>query len=464
MKNQENGMVKVGFSKVPLMDVMPEQRQTDMPISARGFYISQREHHSFFLISDFMDFDLRIVSLLEKAVKSVLPAGTKIHIMTTHNHGGASWFQLDIENYAGHAAECAKEAVRSSRTAKIRIAHGRIGKKLSIGRRIFVPEANGSFTCFYGIDSVAKDNASYFVETALKNLADGHLTFSGKYASGDMIRSFPKADPTVSFLEFSALEDDRPLGNIVRFAAHAVCCNLPGSYSSDYPGYLCLFLEKQLGGISVFMNGPCAEIAPAISGKSAQSGKKIAEALGKEVLNLLEKVPFQQLRRFRDTIWGISLPVRKEILDQNIIFSESCAPRDLHQSKVFLEQQLLLGNLPFLTRIYKNGEKKTSGKITVSTALFELNDWNILCFPGETFFITAQQIISEFPGRNWITVTEHGRTAMYIPPESEYRSGGYEPNCAVVSEQGEKELRMRMISLLQDRFSSKSISYKTEMK
>ena len=43
---------------------------------------------------------------------------------------------------------------------------------------------------------------------------------------------------------------------------------------------------------------------------------------------------------------------------------------------------------------------------------------------------------------------------MYIPPEQEYFRGGYEPACAVVAPDGEEELRMQMIALLQTEFKN----------
>ena len=449
-----DGIVKAGFSEETLTDALPERRETEIPLSVRGIYLSQGEKRTFLLISDLMDFDLQAVSLLEKAAASVLPHHTKIHILTTHNHGGAEWFRLDRNAFSAHAAACAERALRVRQAAKIRAACGPAGGNLTMTRRIFVPEAGGSFSCFHGIGSTAHGNASHFVKTALENLENGLLTFSGKILPGEEPeRTFPEADPEGAILEFAAAGDGRPLGHIVRFAAHAVCCNRPDTYSPDYPGYLRRLLERELGGISVFLNGPCAEIAPAVPEKSAAEGRKTAEALGAELVPLLRKSSFQELRRFRDTVWRIPLPVRKEILNQHVSPAEIRSGKDLRSRKKALERKLLADNLPFLTRIYRNGESAPSGEITVSGALLELNDWNLLCFPGETFSETARNIICEFPDRNWITVTEHGRSAMYLPPRREYLRGGYEPSCAVVAEQGEKQLREKTAALLRKHFS-----------
>ena len=445
--------IKAGFSKADLMEILPETKSCEMPLSAQGFYLSRSDDHSFFLVTDFMDFDLQAISHLKNAVAPGLPENTKIHIMTVHNHGGGTWDQLNIERFSELALMCAKQSVANCREVKIRAAQGVLDQKISIKRRIFVPEINGSFTCFYGVDSTAPGNASAFVDTALKNLEQGLLTFTGSGTSDGDERSFPDGDQQFSILEFRSL-DDVPLGSIVRFAAHAVCCNLPDCYSSDFPGYLREKLEKQLGGISIFMNGPCAEIAPAIRKKSPEEGKRIAKILSDNILNRLEKEAFQPLNNFTDSLWEISLPVRKELIAPECpAGSETVENMDLNTVKQVLESEYLQGNLPFLQKIYRNGVPLPDGKITVSTALLCLNEWNLLFFSGETFSETAKKITDCFPQKKWVTITEHGRTAMYIPPEQEYLRGGYEPTCAVVAPEGEKELRQQMILLLQEHFS-----------
>ena len=446
--------IKAGFSKADLMEILPEEKSCEIPLSAHGFYLSRSDDHSFFLVTDFMDFDFQAISHLKNAVAPGLPENTKIHIMTVHNHGGGTWDQLNIERFSELALMCAKQAVANCREAEIRAVQGSLDQKISIKRRIFVPEINGSFTCFYGVDSTAPGNASSFVNTALKNLEQGLLTFTGSGTSDGDERSFPDGDQQFSILEFRT-PDGIPLGNIVRFAAHAVCCNLPDCYSSDFPGYLREILEKQLGGISVFMNGPCADIAPAIRKKSPEEGKRIANILAGNILNRLKNEPFLPLTTFTDSLWEIPLTVRKELISpEEDSCSELAENTGLCAVKKSLELEYLRGNLPFLQKIYRNGVPVPNGKITVSTALLCLNEWNLLFFSGETFSGTAKKITECFPQKKWITFTEHDRTAMYIPPKQEYFRGGYEPACAVVAPDGEEELRMQMIALLQTEFKN----------
>ena len=438
--------VKAGFSEIDLMDILAEKRNCEMPISGVAFYLAQNGRNSFFFTIDFMDFDLLTVNTLKDALRKVLPEQTEIHVLTTHNHGAGSCSDLDMARFCSHAAECAVQAVKNAAECKIRFATGPIDRDITFNRRIFVPEAEGSFTCFYGIDPEQPENASAFVRRALTALENDSLCFTGNGSAENSSNfRFKKADPFLAVLEFRTM-DDIPLGNIVRFASHAVCCNLPDCYSSDYPGYLRKIMGETLGGVSLFWNGPCAEIAPAISAKSAETGKKFAETLAENALRMLEKSSFQPLEHFRDTVWQIDMPVRKEVLTGKVITQEF--PDTSAGKKKKLESQRLAGIMPFLQGIYRNGEKSLQETIPISAAMLELNNCNFLFFCGETFSATAQEIVNNFPEHTWITVTEHGRTAMYIPPAEEYSRGGYEFTCATVAKEAEQLLKIQLLHLI----------------
>lgn len=448
-----NMSVYAGFAKVDLMEILPEKRRCEMPLSGRGFYLEQAEKRSFFFTADLMDLDLMTVKTLESALAEVLPQNTQIHILSTHNHGGESCGKLQMEQFCRLAAGCADDAVAAARPAKVRIAAGALDEKLTYMRRLFIPEVEGSFTCFYGIGAVGSGDAASFAENAVEALGNNALLFSGNGTNADKNgRSFLPADPHVAVLDFRST-DDLPLGNIVRFASHAVCCNLPDCYSADYPGYLRGIMEKELGGVSVFWNGPCAEIAPAIPHKSAEYGALLAGKIAGKALSLLENLPFENLESFRDTFMRAVLPVRQEVLDGEIsIAHEDISGKTPAEKKKFLERKQLEIRLPFLQSIHRNGEKTLRKEITLNNALLEINNWNIIFFSGETFSSTAQEITSAFPEKQWLTVTEHGRTAMYIPPEKEYLRGGYEPACAVVAANGEAELKLQMTAALEKHF------------
>lgn len=447
--------VLVGFSKVNLMDVLPEDKPCSMPILGIGFYLEQKDKKSFFFTVDFMDFDLKTVTTLTTAISKELPQA-QIHIVTTHNHGAASCNALNMSQFCLHAKNCAQIAAANAQAAQVRIAIGNIEENLSFNRRIFVPTLDSSFTCFYGIDKVKENNANNFVNRAIEQLENNLLCFTGDTTKvyetkENSSLTFNNGNPQIAVIEFKSLSN-KPIGNIVKFACHAVCCNMPNTYSSDYPGYLRSNMEKSLGGISLFFNGPCAEIAPVIPSKSIAFAQKMADALSSKALELIKESSFSLLEDFSDKIWEIPLPVRSEILTNKVeIPPISQEVTQLLDKKAILEQERVKAIMPFLMGIYSNGNKSKSNDITISTALLKLNNYNLLFFSGETFNSTAQEIISNYPNKNFITITEHGRTAMYIPPKEEYRRGGYEPTCATVSNLAEAKLKEKLINLLKEK-------------
>jgi hypothetical protein len=380
--------VLVGFSKVNLMDVLPEDKPCSMPILGIGFYLEQEEKKSFFFTVDFMDFDFATVSTLTTAISKELPQA-QIHIVTTHNHGGESCTSLDMEKFCLHAKECAKTAIKNSQKAKVKIATASIDEKLTFTRRIFVPTLDSSFTCFYGIDTQKENNAANFVERVIESLKNNALLFTGNGSTENQNNSsitFFDADPNISVIEFQTL-NNQPIGNIVRFASHAVCCNLPDCYSSDFPGYLRKNMENSLGGISLFFNGPCAEIAPVIPCKSIDAAKKIADILSQKALELLEKTSFSNLEDISDTIWQIPLPVREEIINNNgLVISEyplGTKPLRYH----FPARNRIISGLSDSILVVE-ARKNSGTNITVDFALEQGKD--VFVIPGNIYSKTSE--------------------------------------------------------------------------
>lgn len=126
---------------------------------------------------------------------------------------------------------------------------------------------------------------------------------------------------------------------------------------------------------------------------------------------------------------------------------------DLPGRKRLCEQIATLSTTEFLRQRWVPGEEPahlTAERPVIRVELggLRLNDVRIAAFPGETFSTTAAAIKPEGPGAPLITVTEHGRTAMYMPPPDQLVQGGYESTCRLVDEGGEPALRDAAADLL----------------
>ena len=441
-------MIAAGFGSADLAEVFPVKKPFREPCEVRIFYLQADDGlRTVWAVLDFMDFDLKTVLALKQALAAELQLDrSHIHIVTTHNHGSATCDAIDLTRLASLSAGTAREAARGAVPALIRSARTRLEGQHNYIRRTVIPEAGGTATCFYGPAAENRFDSAPFAEHYLHALRDGQHVYSGFEPTARPFAPFAPGDPELFAIEFIAASDRRPLGSLIRFAAHAVCCNNPAYYSSDYPFYVRKTFSRLSGGTAVFLNGPCAEIAPEMESKQSGMEKKLGELLARTAWKSLENQSFEPLEHAADLTETVSLPVRPEVLANRIGPLPEQLPADLPARKRYLEQLALRNTLPFLQAKYRNGEEQVSDTITVELGLLRLNNVRILAFPGETFNATAAAAASGWPGT--VTITEHGRTVMYIAPEAEFRKGGYESICALTVPPAEAILRRAAENLL----------------
>ena len=440
-------MIKAGFGCADLSEVFPVKKPFRERCEVKVFYVLFDERCAVWAVLDFMDFDLKTVNILKQAAGKELRLDSScIHIVTTHNHGSATCDSIDTARLSSAAAAAAREAERNAAPALIRSARTRLPGQHNYIRRIAVPEAGGSATCFYGPAAENRFDSAPFVEHYLHSLREGRNEYLGFESTSRPYAPFAAGDPDLFVMEFIAAADRRPLGSLIRFAAHAVCCDGSRCYTSDYPWHVRETFARTAGGISIFLNGPCAEIAPGLENKQSGMEKRLGELLAHTALKSLKKQSFVPLETVEDTVETVCLPVRREVLENRISPLSEDLPDDLPARKRYLEQLALQGTLPFLQAKYRYGEECPGKTIAVELGLLRLNSVRILAFPGETFSATAARAAAAWP--DTVTVTEHGRTVMYIPPKTEFRQGGYEYVCAVTEPPAEEILRRAAENLL----------------
>lgn len=441
--------IRIGFASVDLEEALQPHLPIRERVQTNVFFAQNGADAAVWCVLDFMDFDLSIVRELQCAVTAVVPAAANhVHILTTHNHGAGTCDTLHRPELAELTARAALAAARSAREACFRYATVRVPRPVSYLRRIFVPEVDGVLTVFYGPTMDDNLDAAPFIQHYLDALRVGTLSFTGSTPTGRTFTPFAPADDRLDIFQFAGL-DGAPLGSFIRFAAHAVCCNNPTFHTSDYPWHIRTALLRTLGGqASVFFNGPCADIAPTLHTKNDGTERTLGEYLAMLALNAIRSCPYVPLTEFADFSHDVQLPVRRELLTGTL--SVPAQSNGLPEIRRRLESLHLRDTLPFLRAKYLNGVPASgaggTGTIRVTLGAMRLNSRLILAFPGETFSTTAAAVVRQFP--DITTVTEHGRTAMYMPPPEQYSLGGYEPQGAVTSPDAEPILRQHAAEFL----------------
>ena len=432
-------------------------------IEARALYAAPADsptEGSVWVVLDFMDFDLEMVNFIRTEIVSathLLPE--QIHILTTHNHGVGDILSLhcdtpDFAKIGAGAGEAALQAIVRARPAQMRAVQVQMPPGCNYRRRIHVPEFDGMWTCFGGPDMAGKRSAAGFIENAIECLREGRLAHVGWRESNRPAPQFEPADPDFFLMEFRDAETGKMLGTLSRFAMHATMrSRVAEYYSGDFPWHIRHELEKRCGGIAVFMNGPCADIAPCypFPDKTTGLAPRYAREMADKALAELDKMTFEPLTAVRQAWKVVPLPVRREVLDSHVDISDPIPDvSNLPARKRWYERERLSTTLHFLEYKYRNGEVSLSSHINIRLGMLALNEWMLLAFPGETFWLTGRAVQAAFPEKKLVTATEHDRTVMYMPPEEEYHLGGYESICTVTEPPAEALLRAAAIQFVRE--------------
>lgn len=443
MKNS----VRVGFSRISLDSATDEVRTVNESIEGIFVYFECSETRALWATLDYMDFNKALTDTVGEKIGEALGLSREhIHVLTTHNHGGGC---PNPERLAELCAMGALSARDNAKYPKMRYAFTRTDKQLTILRRLYIPEIEGVSTIFYGVTEKSGFDSSLYRSEVIRALTRGAECHTVKETSDIPTAPFPEGDNEIFVAEFID-EEGAPIGSIVRFSSHAVCANRPGVYSSDYPHYLRRKMEECFGGVSLFLNGPCAEIAPAMTDKFEGREKILGEYLAVTAHRAVKDEEFTEIYCISDEKAEIFLPVRDEVLKMAVDIPESM-PDSLPERRKYLEKKALLRTLPFLNEKYSEGESALTDKVGIKVGFLELNDLVFTAFPGETFSKTARAVKDSFPEKKIVTVTEHERTVMYLPPKEDFDLGGYESVCKLTGRDAEEILRLETIRLLSEK-------------
>ena len=441
--------MKIGFSKLNLEAALFPKQEIREPIEAVATYFEEGQSKALWITLDFMDFNRKYTDTVRAAIAVGCCLECEcVHLFTTHNHGGGN---PDLDILASLCVTAAKTAIATARRVKARFAFTESDQQLNIKRRLYFPEFNATSTLFFGACRENNFNAALFRERVIKNFEEKGVISNSIAPSTDLpYERFAEGDREIFIMQFTD-EEGVTVGSFVRFAAHAVTANRQGSYSSDYPFYVRKTVEEALGGICMFLNGPCGEIAPGMLDKQQGMERVLGEHIASLALSAIKDKTFLESRGFYDRRIEIKLPVRDEVV-QNCVTVDDTPPSSPPEKWRYLERLTFKRTLPFLYEKYSEGETQLTDKVSVFVCLTELFGVTFLGFPGETFNATAKAVKESFAHKNIVTATEHDRTVMYLPPEAEFALGGYESTCKLTAGSAEGVLRTEVTDALLDYF------------
>jgi hypothetical protein len=130
------------------------------------------------------------------------------------------------------------------------------------------------------------------ISEAAQRLAPARLGFSSTSVLLNRNRHSKRADREPRDREFIVVRienaERKPIAHLVNFAAHPVLTDSKShAISADYPGPMARLVEKELGGLCLFLQGAAGDLSPNPGGPASVDG--FGEELGRLVVMLSKK-------------------------------------------------------------------------------------------------------------------------------------------------------------------------------
>ncbi|MCK4590167.1 MAG: hypothetical protein KAT86_00330 [Candidatus Latescibacteria bacterium] len=295
-------------------------------------------------------------------------------------------------------------------------------------------------------------------------------------------------DGNLDLLLFKTLSG-RPLGVVVRFAAHVIAaghCPVP-QYSAGFPGVLRNLIQSHFAGVCLVMNGPCGDITlfeqnafrfPEPIGQPEPRGSlcmpharerdtwREVERIGQGLFAPFaeaDRLSFEPLREMGISEKELHLPMRPDLVavgkadklhqEHHAHFLELAGSRaplkaikqQVDRCRLYSEHKNFYGDWRYL---WPDDLAKKQVRCFVS--VLRLGNALIAGLPGEVFMETGEAVrrAVERDGMQVITATECNGDIGYIPTPADIPGGDYEPNCCVLVPQAGKLLSEATIDLI----------------
>ncbi len=279
------------------------------------------------------------------------------------------------------------------------------------------------------------------------------------------------------------------LGTISRFAAHPDVAVLfehsenrnhqnEYHYDYDWPGYLSDEMENIYGGVGMYINGPCADLAAkkdcfdkCTYEASANECKRLAKLMGDKIRESFDKNAKQvdMSEVFKTETFELSLPINDDIpnsydeimalcdkvpeiqknLDEAI--ANNANPAEI---KKLIDDRWRTGHLPYLYRSKEYGftEKEfAERRLTVTVPVVRFGGYLLVGVPGESLVDMTMWLRSRFTGTKTIPVDQVNGYYHYMATPRSLTLGGYTYWASWVSRESIPELKKKLAPMI-DKF------------
>ncbi len=267
-------------------------------------------------------------------------------------------------------------------------------------------------------------------------------------------------EPTARILLASPEAGGTPVATLVNYACHATVLEHDNLlYSADFPGATARFIERELGGTAIYVQGACGDINPVWMRHDFVETDRIGGILGAAAVQVAH-----ELRPVGEGQWAVNLSWSEQTpadnpgtrLDPALAVAREVieVPR-----RVLRERDVIAKEIESLeAKLAKLGPDDVDGRRAIRPRLNEVRmeyvfagrgraepgqtekaevqafrlapDCVVVSLPGE-FFVDIGRDIERQCGYPHVLIAGYANNYLgYVPTADEFPNGGYEVGCA----------------------------------
>jgi len=485
--------IRVGFGRSDISPHIKDGTEFRRPLEAAAVVFGQGKNTVGLVSLDLIEIPPPFCATVQRlAGKRLGIAPERILLHTTHTHT-APWDRVNgsgvaIKGLDQVVAAAIEQARKNAQPARMRVGQTDVGSRFSVYRRSDAGPDLGLQTFWVGYRYHNNDDRPD--ASALAN--DMRSRWLGKgpaYEPGPEPVWFDRpVDGLVQAMVFEAV-DGKPLGAIVRFAAHPHLANhcRDRLYDPDFPAITCDTIMESLKCPCLFLLGPAANIVPKervtyvvddarvprppffgpISAFYPTSDsallaemRRIGQELGQAALNSLDSAKAEALESTRLVARTIPVPLDPALPPNRAAISRMRAAL-LPEYESFLRRGGPLRELRSLASRFNwlewaatkslvavTAQERKAGAKTMPLWALSLNATRMAFMHSEVAIETSASLRAATHDPSLWTVSLTGGSLEYVPTAEMVDEGGYEGRSTIVRRDAEQLMREQMVRML----------------
>lgn len=361
-------------------------------------------------------------AIRQKVTKRTGIPSHHIIVAATHNHSGPATIGLFNPTETGYIKELVNKLVTV------------IEEAVSNMRLVAV-----------GVESGKEETISHYRRLLADN---GHVVMNWEsYPSSHIVGPLGVVDTEVGILK--VVDAENPEGIVCLLFNHAGHPNVMSGdnylLSADYPGVAVRLLEKEFGGVVMFLNGAQGTMdIDGLKHRDWEGMEKAGKSLANAVVETTRKINLSRTAILRGAAVKYTIPCRK-ITDSEWAWAEKILQQIGGAIKVMADG---VGD-DYKALLYKK-LRKVEEDVEVEQICFAIDSTAFISFPGELFTEIGMQIKKESPFSHTYIVGLANGCVGYIPTRKAIREGGYEVDMRLVDAEAEDIIIRQSLSLLRE--------------